>query len=141
MVQLSGQPATNYAITNVASDKDFPTITLPDYHLPLKYAYVDIIIQYIRNNLVGTNKITGGSWGLLDSGATYRKSGDFQDGNVSIDSGITRYQQLQFNGYVNISAYLSPGMVVTPRLSQLTATGDNIQFKDMIAIIRLYFEA
>jgi hypothetical protein len=126
-------------ITIAGSNHNLATFTLPDWKDPLTYAYLDIAVQRIVNTNALENSINTGTWGILDTGATYRAAGTFTASALPVSGNGVGYGQFVVRGYNNLAAYLTPGATQQFRLESMTSWNNDMYLQGVSGNLRLYF--
>lgn len=129
-------------VTTVAGSYTLKKILIPDFKLPISYAYLDLHIPGRLNTNVGNNMlIQSGSFGIADTGfAHYYSAGSIQNtwcwtpaatfiGSDFVIPGTTNLQSS-----VNVNNY-----EWYVYLTDWRSDGDQLQLYNPYAVMRLYF--
>lgn len=124
---------------NVASSSDMGNFYIPDFKNPISFAYVDFI-HHCREERSGVQNMlqSNGTFGIKDSGGTYRASDGFpQCMNTPGNAWVYGYHL--FPGTVNMAQYITPGATQAFRIQGANANSDSLAFFEILGRLRLYF--
>jgi len=136
----SGLKVSFIDIGTVATDWDIGTITIPNFKRPISLAYLDIHVQRCTNDNVATNyMINAGSFGIVDSGATYWSAQAISGNTCYTSGGATWDNHLIIPGSTDIHAYITPGATHTIQFQDIRSNSDSLHLLEVYAELRIYF--
>lgn len=119
---------------------DLCTLTIPNFKRPLSLAYLDLIIQYCSNDHAAANYlINAGSFGLLDSGLTFRASANVAGNTLFTHGGEHWNAPYVLTGATDLHQYIVPGGTHDVQFNQIRCNAGNLYILAYYAELRCYF--
>ena len=130
-------------IKEVVADYVVGSLTIPTFTHPLHYAYLDMVIQGAIDDsgvpVYNWFNTGSGSYGLKDTGGTYRIAQDIDQGYCNVKASSRWDSHYVITGTVNIAQYITSGATQEVRFHDVRAANDNLYLLASYGELRLYF--
>lgn len=136
----SGTNHNEYVITTVASSKNVAEVIVPSFKNPISKAYLSVVFQLLGDTSGGLNYMASGSYGIKDSGGTFREAETLDQYSCLAPANSRQLVHYWETSTVDLHTYITPGATQMVYLKDLTAAANNLLIGNTFGVLDLYFE-
>jgi len=118
---------------------DIADFILPNFTAPLSKAYLSLIVQYIHDTSGANNSVIAGSYGIKDSGGTYRAAETFNTGAFYVVGNAYQMNHVWETSTQDLHTYITAGATQSARVEGIQALADDMILNNIFAQLDLYF--
>jgi len=112
---------------------------IPNYTAPLSKAYLAIIVQYLKDWSHSDNYLISGSYGIKDTGATYRQAETYSSYAYYVIADATQCTPIWETSTQDIHQYITAGATQSLRVESLQCLADTMTMNNIYGKLDLYF--
>jgi hypothetical protein len=122
----------------VATDHTIGDIVIPSGNKAPDYAYLDLHLATREDTSGVTNELNGGTFGLIDSGLTYRVSNTISPNTGWMQGNGFYASDFVLPGTNNLASYITSG-ALSCRMKDVTCAHDSYFVYGVYAELRMFF--
>ena len=140
LITIKGQSISSMQVQAAGQDIDIGNLVIPAFTNPPTIAYMDVIIQMVRNSAANANYLTSeGSIGIVDTAAAYHAAGNLVSGMAYVVANGNWQARYTIVGTNNIAPYITPGATQMALFKDVHCNGNDLFLQNVYAELRMYF--